>query len=325
MWMATRWCMAWMKTSCRSIPNAPCLEAPMMGVQFGPMADGVGTPDENFGATRGRQLWLWRWLFLDDRTPVDSIPIPEPAPIGTDPDSPAFQPGLPRQSRNPERCALAARCIKVTREEDINIANGDSFVPQVPPPACAGALHTVDVAGIGTDDLQSCATGYNVNGCLTAFRPSTPTDNPTFVDIGGSSYEGQPKPLCDMKLVHVSDRKSIAPGFNLFTDVPLPGRFWGLTVDDLNFSSNPKSQAYGEKLPLAFNPVGIYDYTNRLIYTVESDYNGLWDVLAALHQPHQLPDAFRRVRQPVPFRGQRSRHSRALESELQPAVPHDRG
>ena len=37
--------------SCRSIPNAPCLEAPMMGVQFGPMADGVGTPAENFGAT----------------------------------------------------------------------------------------------------------------------------------------------------------------------------------------------------------------------------------------------------------------------------------
>ena len=38
---------------------------------------------------------------------------------------------------------------KVTREEDINIANGDQFVPQVPPPACAGPLHTVDVAGIG--------------------------------------------------------------------------------------------------------------------------------------------------------------------------------
>ena len=73
--------------------------------------------------------------------------------------------------------------------------------------------------------------------------------------------------------------RSIAPNFNLFTDVPLPGRFWGLTVDDLNFSSNPKSTAYGEKLPLAFNPVGIYDYTNRLIDTVELDYNGYWDVL----------------------------------------------
>ena len=166
-----------------------------------------------------------------------------------------------------------AQLYKVTREEDINIANGDSFIPQVPPPPCAGPLHTVDVAGFGTDNYPQVI----VNGITVP--ASTPTDNPTFADIGGSVYEGQQKPLCDTKLVHLSDRKSIAPGFNLFTDVPLPGRFWGLTVDDLNFSSDPKSQAYGEKLPLAFNPVGIYDYTNRLIYTVESDYNGLWDVL----------------------------------------------
>src|SRR5690606_31049354 len=40
---------------------------------------------------------------------------------------------------------------QVTREEDINVFNGDQFVPQVPPPACAGALHTVDVAGFGAD------------------------------------------------------------------------------------------------------------------------------------------------------------------------------
>jgi len=31
-------------------------------------------------------------------------------------------------------------------------ANGDVFVPQVPPPACAGPLHTVDVLGDGTTD-----------------------------------------------------------------------------------------------------------------------------------------------------------------------------
>ena len=46
---------------------------------------------------------------------------------------------------------------KVTREEDINIANGDAFYPQVPPPACAGPLHTVDVAGLGSDGYPSVA------------------------------------------------------------------------------------------------------------------------------------------------------------------------
>ncbi|HEX5690187.1 MAG TPA: IPT/TIG domain-containing protein, partial [Roseiflexaceae bacterium] len=170
---------------------------------------------------------------------------------------------------------------QVTREEDINVANGDSFVPQVPPPACAGALHTVDVDGIGTDGYaQMTLADPSGNGGGDINVPaSTPVDNAPFVDMGGSPDEGKPKPLCDTKLVRLSDRKSIAPGFNLFTDVPLPGRFWGLLVDDLNFSSDPKSLGYGEKMGIGFAPVGVYDYTNRLITTVESDYNGLFDVL----------------------------------------------
>ncbi len=78
--------------------------------------------------------------------------------------------------------------------------------------------------------LLSLARVSAVNGLPVGVTvpASTPTYNPTFVDIGGTIYEGQAKPLCDVKLVRFSDRQSIAPGFNLFTDVPLPGRFWGL-------------------------------------------------------------------------------------------------
>ena len=140
---------------------------------------------------------------------------------------------------------------KVTREEDINIGNGDEFVPAVPPSECAGALHTVDSTGNAT-------------------FPGGP---------GTSPYEGMQKPLCDMKLVTLGNGKSIAPAFNLFTDVPIPGRFWFIMIDDLNFSSNPKSITFGEKAGMPFAPVGIYDYTDRLITTVETDYNGLADVL----------------------------------------------
>ncbi len=67
--------------------------------------------------------------------------------------------------------------------------------------------------------------------------------------------------------------------FNHYTDVPIPARFSACIVDDLNFSSDPKSLVYGEKAGIPFAPVGIYDYTNRLVTTVESDYNGLFDVL----------------------------------------------
>ena len=262
-------------------PNAPCLEAPMMGVQFGPMADGVGTPDENFGASVDGNYGFGDGCFLADGTTPGSLDAGTgTCTTGTFQALPSNRDYLVKVEIPDD--SFGRPLYQVTREEDINIANGDSFVPQVPPSSCAGSLHTVDVAGFGTDSYGQVVGdgGITNNVPLGVVVPaSTPVENPTFLDIGGSLYEGQPKPFCDMKLVHVSDRKSIAPGFNLFTDVPLPGRFWGLMIDDLNFSSNPQSTAYGEKLPLSFAPVGIYDYTNRLIDTVETDYNGFWDVL----------------------------------------------
>ena len=36
---------------------------------------------------------------------------------------------------------------------------------------------------------------------------------------------------------------------------------------------------YGEKVGLAFAPVGIYDFANKLEYTTETDFNGIYDVL----------------------------------------------
>ena len=36
---------------------------------------------------------------------------------------------------------------------------------------------------------------------------------------------------------------------------------------------------YGEKAGVPFAPVGIYDFANRLVYTTETDFNGIYDVL----------------------------------------------
>ena len=163
--------------------------------------------------------------------------------------------------------ALGKPTYKFTREEDINIGNGDQFVPQIPPPSCAGAQPHG-----GRRRAWRLRTAPNR-------RSRQPHASATTFDIGGSPYEGQPKPLCDTKLVTLHNGKSVVPMFNVFTDVPLPGRFFGLIVDDLNFSSDPKSLLYGEKAGVPFAPVGIYDYANRLVTTVESDFNGLFDVL----------------------------------------------
>ena len=137
----------------------------------------------------------------------------------------------------------------VTREEDVNVFNGDSFVPNVPPPACAGALHTVQVT------------------------------NPAFLDAGGSPYEGTSRPLCDVKLVPVTDQKSIAPMFTMFTQVPVPGRWYLYIIDDLNLSTNPQDLFFGEKAGIPLSPIGIYDYSGRLVRTIYSDPNGVADVL----------------------------------------------
>ena len=149
---------------------------------------------------------------------------------------------------------------KFTREEDINVFSGDQYIPQVPPSACAGALHTVDVAGILPDGPDA-------------------TDNPTFVDMGGSPYEGQQKPICNAKFVTLNNGRSIAPTFNVFTDVPVPGRYFGYTVDDLNIATNPRDLFFGEKRGIDNVPMGIYDYTGRLVTTVNTDPNGVYEVL----------------------------------------------
>ncbi|MFO1467946.1 MAG: choice-of-anchor D domain-containing protein [Steroidobacteraceae bacterium] len=233
--------------------NKECIEAPLMGVQFfaGSLEanDGV-TVDGNYGFGDG----CFAPNTLDATDPADPKCISNANPAITD----AFTP-LPARdylvqvdlASQPDM-ATGEPIYKVTREEDINIGNGDDFIPPaVPPSACVGALHTVDSTG-------------NAN------FPGGP---------GTSPYENMQKPLCDVKLVTLSNGKSIAPAFNLYTDVPLPSRHWFIIIDDLNFSSNPKSSTFGEKAGMPFVPVGIYDYTDRLVKTVEADYNGLADVL----------------------------------------------
>ncbi len=235
--------------------SGECISSFMQGVQFAPYPTDQGTADANFGASVNGNYGFGDGCFngtLEANNPA------EPACTGGSFEAlPAGDYLVHVASPND---ALGNPIYKATAEEDINIGNGDQLVPQVPPPACAGPLHTVDVAGLGAD-------GPNA------------VDNPTFVDIGGSPYEGMEKPSCDTKLVELNNGKSVAPIFNVFTDVPVPARMRTVIIDDINFSNDPRSIMYGEKQGLAFAPVGIYDFMNKLQYTTETDFNGIYDVL----------------------------------------------
>ena len=103
--------------------------------------------------------------------------------------------------------------------------------------------------------------------------------NQNFLDGGGSPFEGQERPLCTDKLVTLRNAQAVAPNFNLFTDVPMPTHFWGLTINDLGLSLDKRSVEYGEAQGLPFVPMGIYDWAGRLVDTVQTDFNGFYEAL----------------------------------------------
>jgi hypothetical protein len=250
-----------------------CIPAFSQSVQFGTYATDQGTPDAGFGATVNGNYGFGDECL--DGTLDDSDPS---APVCTGGTFSSLRAKDYLVSLDIPDDQTGNPMYKVTGEEDINIGNGNQVIPQIPPPACAGAKHTVDVAGIDAQgDLAQLPNG-DPNPDFGGDGPNA-VHNPTFVDLGGSPYEGADKPRCDTKLVTVSTGKSVVPMFNVFTDVPLPSRLRGLIIDDVNFSADPKSTTYGEKMGAPFVPVGIYDFSNRLVTTVESDYNGFYDVL----------------------------------------------
>ncbi len=229
-------------------PTADCIEAPLQSVQVGTFGTGnevdfASDVDGNYGFGDG---CFAAGGATDEETCASGDPTPLPA-------------GDYLVEANSPQDTTGNDLYKVTTEEDVNVFNGDQFVPQIPPPACAGALHTVDVAGILPDG------------------PNAVT-NDGFVGAGGSPYEGQQRPLCNVKMVPVQNGKSIAPNFNFFTDVPIPGRLYGLVTDDLNLSTRPSELLFGEKAGVANMPVGFYDYSGRLVTTVLTDKDGFFDV-----------------------------------------------
>ena len=216
-------------------PGARCLEAPLMGTQF---QEGFASLDGNYG---------FDMVYSGFGTTAE--PVGDAIPAGDY----LVEVVMPND-------IFGRPMYQVVREEDINIFNGDEFVPAVPPPACAGPMHIVDVAGVGVDGPDA-------------------VDNPSFADAGGSVFEGMEKPLCSVKLVTLNNGKSIAPGFTFFTEVPIPGRWKGYIINDLAISTDPKSLFYGEVAGLPHAAIGIYDFTNNMVASVTSDPNGVYEIL----------------------------------------------
>ena len=175
--------------------------------------------------------------------------------------------------------AVTPDFMQVVREEDVNVNDGDQLVPAIPPAECVGDLHTVDVLGVGLDGDDAVYNPTFAEGTL-------------YTPAGGSPYEGQDMPFCDKRLVVMEDQGNPAADFFFFpnfvpegalereaVEVPTAGRIFGLVTDDTHFESDPRGVLFGEPRPLPNIPIGIRDYTGRLITTVLTDENGFYETI----------------------------------------------
>jgi hypothetical protein len=240
--------------------NAVCIEAPLTGIGMG-----LGTPSVNnySGQTVDGNYALappapGDWL-VQMEVPVDNV------------------------------MADGRKLFKVTTENDLNMfATPSQFVPQGaysnqvawPPQLPPSAVQmNPGLPGDYQENPHTSANGPDPICAGTEISVLNVGTNPLVVHNGGSPLEGQMRHMCDMKLIHTQAGQSVAPNFHLYTDVPLPTKFSGYITDDASISTNPRTTFFGEVAGVANSPIGIYDWTGRPVYEVNSDYNGVWEVL----------------------------------------------
>ncbi|NLG83257.1 MAG: pectin esterase [Firmicutes bacterium] len=91
------------------------------------------------------------------------------------------------------------------------------------------------------------------------------------------------------KVVILEEGMNAVADFFIYTEVPVPGRIFGWLLDDLNLETDPDSIYYGEKRGIPWTPVGIRDFTGRLLTTVHTDANGVFEVLLPSSYTRNVP------------------------------------
>jgi hypothetical protein len=275
--------------------NRLCVEAPMLGMAMGPSD---ATPGAASQTVNGNYGFATSKLNLyppgNAKNPAPNHDLALYADLAT---NGYFEQDLPAMAYIvsvdiPNDPVDGKPMYKVTTESDVNIFDGDTYLPQqnYPPTTLAAANAPAgppDAKPLPPSQPPSQQAGI-ISPCVGALHKITVT-NANFVAGGGSPFEGQDRPYCTDKLVTVRAGQATAPNFNLFTDVPIPTHFWGLTLNDLGLTLDKRSVNYGEAQGLPFVPVGLYDWSGRLEATAHTDFNGLYEVLVPSTDTYNCP------------------------------------
>ena len=103
--------------------------------------------------------------------------------------------------------------------------------------------------------------------------------DPHQVPAGSGSFAGQTRPLCDKRQVTLGAGENATADFFVFTEVPVPGRIFGLVTDGTDVDGDPTSPRHREPRALSNVPVGIRDHLYRLLTTVRTDEHGFFEAL----------------------------------------------
>ncbi|MEW6227113.1 MAG: SdrD B-like domain-containing protein [Bacillota bacterium] len=160
---------------------------------------------------------------------------------------------------------------------------------ELPLPAGTYIVEVVPPPGYRVYDRDSVNTGDGdvfVSPAVTTARTraSAQMAPPPYLPIPTPPYYDPTR-----KVVEVRDGLNAAADFFIYTDVPVPGRIVGFLLDDVNLETDPSRIYYGEKRGIPDTPVGIRDYTGRLVTTVHSDVNGIFEVLLPSTYTRNVP------------------------------------
>ena len=288
-------------------PNeADCIESPMNGFQIG----GDGTVDGNYALSAlvseaissaptdpdALAAWYaekaspsaWDALVPDDYVVEAVNPIDELGSVVLD----APDPDQGGNTVGPQ----PKKKYRFTDETSLNVFTGDTYVPSegytcaTQSGSCAGAGPSAGPTmgydpDVVAEDPNTLSAG---TAALCAGSLQTIVDDNPDID-GGTPFIGGHRAVCDAKLVHVSNGRSVNPTFFMYTDVPLPAKFYGLLNDDLNVQTDRHSTLLGEVAPVSNAPIGIYDENNNWKFTAHSDANGNYEVLLPSMDTYNCP------------------------------------
>jgi len=162
------------------------------------------------------------------------------------------------------------------KEEDNNVAFGDTYQSNAPVALAlpGGALVPAIPDAAMVVAAQAPEPGLAQPRCVGEVRQVPATLSLFPGELVEAPFASADRPLCDRKVVILSDQGQAAADFFLFTGAPIAGHFAGMVLDDLAQEFNIYSPQFGEKWAPPYVPVSVRDYKGKEISRLYSDQWG---------------------------------------------------